>query len=82
MEEIAIGKVVGYSGKIRAIQVTDNELRIGDKIKPKGTITDFEREVESMPGKHENLEKVEAGTDIGNKAKESVREHDTVYVVR
>jgi len=84
MEEIAIGKVVGYFGKIgvAAIKITDGELAIGDKIKFKGTVTDFEQEVESMEAKHENLERAEAGADIGLKVKEKVREHDTVYVLR
>ena len=84
MEEIAIGKVVGYFGKIgvAAIQITNGELKIGDRIKFKGTVTDFEQEVESIQAEHENLERVEAGTDIGIKVKEKVREHDTVYVLR
>jgi putative protease len=84
MEEIAIGKVVGYFVKIgvAAIKITAGELKIGDRIKFKGTVTDFEQEVESMQAEHENLEKVEAGTDIGIKVKEKVREHDTVYVLR
>jgi U32 family peptidase len=83
MEEIAIGKVVGYFGKIgvAAIKITAGELKIGDRIKFKGAVTDFEQEVESMQAEHENLEKVEAGTDIGIKVKEKVREHDTVYVL-
>jgi putative protease len=84
MEEIAIGKVVGYFGKIgvAAIKITDGELRVGDKIKIKGHSTDFEQEVESMQMEHENVEKAEAGFDIGMKVKEKVREHDIVYVVR
>jgi U32 family peptidase len=84
MEEIAIGKVVGYFGKIgvAAIKITNGELKIGDKIKFKGTVTDFDQEVESMQAEHENMERAEAGTDIGLKVKEKVREHDTVYVLR
>jgi translation initiation factor IF-2 len=84
MEEIAIGKVAGYFGRIgvAAINITDGELRIGDRIKIKGHVTDFEQEVESMQSEHENLERAEAGTDIGIKVKEKVREHDTVYVLR
>ena len=84
MEEIEIGKVVGYFGKIgvAAIKITNGELKIGDKIKFKGALTDFEQEVESMQAEHENMERAEAGTDIGLKVKEKVREHDTVYVLR
>ncbi|HVN95264.1 MAG TPA: hypothetical protein VMT62_02450 [Syntrophorhabdaceae bacterium] len=84
MEEIAIGKVVGYFAKIgvAAIQVTDKELKVGDRIKIKGHVTDFEQEVESMQAEHENVDKAEAGSDVGIKVKEKVREHDIVYVVR
>jgi hypothetical protein len=35
-----------------------------------------------MQMEHENVEKAEAGFDIGMKVKEKVREHDIVYVVR
>jgi putative protease len=84
MEEIAIGKVIGYFGKIgvAAIKITDGELKIGDRIKFKGYKTNFEQDIKSMQSDHENLEKIEAGTDIGIKVKEKVRQHDTVYVLR
>ena len=35
-----------------------------------------------MQAEHENLERVEAGTDIGIKVKEKVREQDTIYVLK
>jgi hypothetical protein len=35
-----------------------------------------------MQAEHENLERVEARTDIGIKVQEKVREQDTVYVLR
>ncbi len=84
MEEIEIGKVVRYFGKIgvAAVRISNGELKIGDKIKFKGAVTDFEQEVESMQAEHENLEMAEAGTDIGLKVKEKVREHDTVYLLK
>ncbi len=84
MEEIEIGRVVRYFGKIgvAAVRISNGELKIGDKIKFKGAVTDFEQEVESMQAEHENLEMAEAGTDIGLKVKEKVREHDTVYLLK
>ncbi len=84
MEEMAIGKVVGYFGKIgvAAIKITNGELKIGDKIRFKGAVTDFEQEIESMQAEHENLERAEAGIDIGLKVKEKVREHDMVYLLK
>ncbi|MCX5803518.1 MAG: translation elongation factor-like protein [Proteobacteria bacterium] len=84
MEEIAVGKVVGYFSKIgvAAIKITSGELKIGDTIKIKGHTTDFEQVVESIQVEHVNVEKVEVGKDVGIKVKEKVKEHDTVYLLK
>jgi putative protease len=84
MEEIAIGKIVGYFSKIgvAAIKMTGGTLKVGDTIKIKGHTTDIEQVVESMQVEHENVEKVEAGVDVGIKVIEKVKEHDTVYLVK
>jgi putative protease len=84
MEEIAIGRVVGYFSKIgvAAIRITNGELKIGDTIKIKGHTTDLEQIVESMQAEHVNAEKVETGAEVGIKVKEKVKEHDTVYLVK
>ena len=83
MSEIAIGKVIKFFSKIgvAAIRITSGELKKGDTIKIKGHVTDFEQTVESLQVEHESVEKVGAGKDVGIKVKESVKEHDTVYVV-
>ena len=84
MEEIAIGKVVKFFSKIgvAAISVTSGELKVGDTIKIRGRLTDFEQQVESIQVEHASVEVVAAGKDVGIKVKEAVRENDTVYVVR
>jgi translation initiation factor IF-2 len=84
MEEIAVGKVVGYFSKIgvAAIKITSGELKIGDTIKIKGHTTDFEQVVESIQVEHVDVEKVEVGKDVGIKVKEKVKEHDTVYLLK
>jgi len=84
MEEIVIGKVVGYFAKIgvAAIKITNGELKIGDKIKIKGHSTDLEQVVDSMQVEHMNVDRVGVGKDVGIKVKERVREHDTVYLVK
>ncbi len=84
MEEIAIGKVIKFFSKIgvAAIQVTSGELRVGDTIKIKGHLTDFEQQVESIQVEHASVQAVEAGKDVGIKVKETVRENDVVYIVR
>ena len=84
MEEIAIGKIVGYFSKIgvAAIKMTGGTLKVGDTIKIKGHTTDIEQVVESMQVEHENVEKVEAGMDVGIKVIEKVKENDTVYLMK
>lgn len=84
MEEIAIGKVVRYFAKIgvAAIRITGGELKVGDTIRIKGHTTDFEQTVDSMQVEHATLQKVGAGTDVGIKVKDRVRDDDTVYLVR
>jgi putative protease len=84
MEGIAIGKVIRFFSKIgvAAIRITGGELKVGDTIKFKGHVTDFEQYVDSMQVEHENVEKVETGKDVGIKVKEAVKENDMVYVIK
>jgi hypothetical protein len=84
MEEIPVGKVVKFFSKIgvAAIRLTGGGLKIGDTIRIKGHVTDFEQAIESMQVEHENVERADTGSDIGIKVSETVRENDTVYVVK
>ncbi|HOP85302.1 MAG TPA: hypothetical protein PLM71_02950 [Syntrophorhabdaceae bacterium] len=84
MEEIEIGKVIKYFSKIgvAAIRITENELKVGDRVKFKGISTDFEQEIESMQVEHEFVERVEKGKDVGVKVKEKVKENDKVYLLK
>ncbi len=83
MEEKAIGVVVRYFAKIgvAAIRITEGELKVGDRIRIKGHSTDLEENVESMQVEHENVQTAPAGTDVGIKVKERVREHDVIYLL-
>ena len=83
MEEIPVGKVEKFFGKISvaAIKITA-ELKVGDRIKIKGHTTDFEQTVDSMQVEHATVQKVGAGDEVGIKVKEKVHENDTVYVVK
>ncbi|MCX7966443.1 MAG: EF-Tu/IF-2/RF-3 family GTPase [Syntrophorhabdaceae bacterium] len=84
MEEIEIGKVIKYFSKIgvAAIRITEGELKVGDRVKFKGTSTDFEQEIESMQVEHEFVDRVEKGKDVGVKVKEKVKENDKVFLLR
>jgi len=84
MEEIPVGKVEKFFGKIAvaAIRMTAGEMKVGDKIRIRGHATDFEQIVESMQVEHAAVEKASAGDEVGVKVKERVHENDVVYLVR
>ncbi|HME41854.1 MAG TPA: hypothetical protein VKF36_02110 [Syntrophorhabdales bacterium] len=84
MEEVAIGTVEKYFGKIgvAAIKITGGEMKVGDKIHMKGHSTDFEQVVESMQVEHQSVQKAGPGTDVGIRVKEKVHEKDTVFLVK
>lgn len=84
MEEIPVGKVEKFFGKIgvAAIKITAGELKAGDRIKIKGHATDFEQTVDSMQVEHAVVQKVGVGDEVGIKVKDKVHENDTVYVVK
>ncbi len=81
MEE-KIGKISHYYTKI-GVAIIDLEgvLKVGDKIKIKGAITDLEQTVSSMQIEHENVEEAKSGESVGLKVDENVREGDAVYKV-
>ncbi|MGD0233376.1 MAG: EF-Tu/IF-2/RF-3 family GTPase [Syntrophorhabdales bacterium] len=84
MEEVAIGTVEKYFGKIgvAAIRITSGEMQVGDKIHIKGHSTDFEQSVDSMQVEHASVQKAGPGTDVGIKVKEKVHEKDMVFLVK
>ena len=77
-----VGEITHFFSNISVavIQISDT-LEVGDKIRIKGSTTDFEQEVDSMQIEHENIEKAEKGQDIGMKVKDNVRPGDEVFVV-
>lgn len=81
MEEL--GKVTHYYPKIGvAIVELKAPLKVGDKIRIKGSKTDFEQIVESMQIEHKNVQSAEAGKSIGLKVIQKVREGDLIYPVK
>ncbi|HVN23412.1 MAG TPA: EF-Tu/IF-2/RF-3 family GTPase [Syntrophorhabdales bacterium] len=84
MEEVAIGTVEKYFGKIgvAAIRITSGEMKVGDKIHIKGHSTDFEQTVDSMQVEHASVQTAGAGSDVGIKVKEKVHEKDTVLLIK
>lgn len=82
MEE-KIGRVVHYYTNLGvvAIDLTDGNLKVGDRILIKGHTTNFEQLVESMQIEHADVNEAQKGQSIGIRVKEHVRDHDIVYKV-
>jgi len=83
MEEKKVGEVIKFFGKIgvAAIRITEGSLKVGDKIHIVGHTTDVSQTVDSMQVENKSVQEAGVGADVGIKAKDRVREHDTVYRV-
>jgi putative protease len=83
MAEVEIGKVTHYFGKIgvAAIEITQDSLSVGDKIRIRGHTSDFTQTVDSMQIDGQPVEEATVGQAIGIKVAEHAREHDAVYKV-
>ena len=82
MPEIEVGKVIHYFGKVAvaAVKLT-GELAVGDNIKIKTRSGEFTQNIESMQIDKTSVQKAGAGSDIGIKVAEHVKEGDTVFKV-
>ena len=83
MEEKEIGQITHYFGHVDVgvIEISEGELKIGDKVAIRGHTTNLEEVVESMQIEHENVETAKKGDSVGIKVKERVRTGDKVYIV-
>jgi len=81
MEE-QVGVITHFFSKIGVASIElSAPLAVGDRIHIKGATTNFIQHVDSMQIEGENIDKAEAGQEIGIKAKEKVRGHDLVYKI-
>ncbi len=80
MEEKLVGKVTHFFGKasVAAIELTA-PVGIGDTIVIRGATTELEQELNSMQIERQDIEKAEAGQEIGVKVKDKARVGDVVY---
>jgi hypothetical protein len=83
MTEVPIGKITHYFSHlgVAAIELTEGELKVGDTIHIKGHTSDFTQQIDSMQIDGRNIERAAVGQNVGFKAAEHAREHDTVYKV-
>lgn len=81
VDGVLIGKVTHYFPKVAAavVEVTHNQLKVGDKILIKGHTTHIEQNVESMQVNHLSVPIAKRGDEIGLQVYDRAREHDLVY---
>jgi len=82
MTETGIGKVTHYFGHlgVAAIEL-HGPLAVGDTIRIHGHTTDLTMKIETMQVNHMDVHEAQAGTNIGIRVPEHVREHDMVLKV-
>ncbi|MFQ6000498.1 MAG: GAF domain-containing protein [Anaerolineae bacterium] len=80
--EKLVGRVTHYYNRIgvAVVEVTDT-IKVGDTIRIRGGIRDFEQTVDSMEIEHQKVEVATKGQSIGLKVVEKVREDDQVYKI-
>jgi len=83
MADIKVGEITHYFDKIgvAVLEINDNPVSVGDKIKITGRGNEFEQKVSSMQVEHEAVDRAEKGMDVGLKVEQSVKKGDQVYKV-
>ena len=82
MPEIEVGRVsVFFVRPVVAGVELSAPLRVGDRIHIKGHTTDLELAVESMQIENANVQEAGAGSSVGIKVPDRVRDGDRVYKV-
>ena len=83
MTEQEIGKVTDYYTHVHvmAVEVTGDELKVGDEVHVVGHTTDLTFKVNSLQLNHKQVDKALPGQVVGVRCEERVRPHDHVYVV-
>ncbi len=83
-EEKPVGKITHYFTNIgvAVVEITNGQLKVGDKIHIKGATSDFEQKIDSMQVEHESVEKAKKGQSIGLKVEQQAREGDEVFIAK
>ncbi|MBI4971214.1 MAG: hypothetical protein HZC17_05185 [Candidatus Omnitrophica bacterium] len=79
-----LGLVTHYFPHVEAgvIKVKKGTITVGDEIHIKGATTDFKQRVESLQIDHVPVQSAKIGAEVGFGAKNRVRQHDAVYLVK
>jgi putative protease len=66
---------------VAAIDLTDGDLHVGDRVHIIGHTTDLMQPIHSMQIDHHPVNEAHPGESVGVKVGDHVREHDEVYIV-
>ena len=81
MDFLKAGKITHYFDKIQVavLEVTDEPIAVGDKIRIGEFENGVEQTVESMQVEHEQVEVAKVGNEVGLKTVAPVKPGDVVY---
>ena len=76
-----VGVIENFFSKVNVavLNLTNDDLKKGEKIFIKGSTTNFEQTVESMQIDRQDIETAIKGQKIGLKVEDRVRENDEVF---
>lgn len=84
MDEVIVGRVTHYFPRVEVavVELTDDELRMGDSIRVLGTTSNFTQAIESMEIDHSPVELVRAGDEVAIRVVERARVGDLVFRIK
>ena len=86
VKDVVLGREIGkithyYSHLSVGIIELGDFVKVGNRIRIKGTTTDFTQNIDSMQIEHKNVSEAKSGDLIGIKVAGKVHPHDKVYKI-
>jgi selenocysteine-specific translation elongation factor len=83
MDYVKVGKITHYFDKIgvAVLQVSDESVKVGDKIRIGEFGTGIEQKIDSMQVEHQNIIEAKSGDEVGLKVISAVKSGDIVYKI-
>ena len=83
MTEKEIGRVSSFFSHVNVAAIKlSGVLKVSDKIRIKGSTTDFETNVKEIQIEHQQVKSAKKGDHIGIKVPDKVRPNDAVLLVK
>lgn len=84
MDEYLVGKVTHYFHQVQvaAVDVTADELRLGDSIRVLGVTSNFTQRINSMEMNHTKVDTAQPGDVVAIQVSERARVGDSVFRIR